>query len=205
MTDRIGVAAICLHITSAIYLIAGLAFLGYSLAPAQPTRSPSGLGLAGCVLLLAFAAGIEMVARGLRRRMYWGWVAGVCILTLYIPTVFLPFGAVGLWALLTPATRALFGVGPLTSVSRRPGSSSMASVTFRLLLLTIALIAAAFAYVRISGAGMPPYHPVPEPSELERVHRLVGLALFAVAALSTASLASAFVALILVRYRRRAS
>jgi hypothetical protein len=129
----------------------------------------------------------------------------VCILTLYIPTVFLPFGAVGLWALLTPATRALFGVGPLTSVSRRAGSSSMASVTFRLLLLTIALIAAAFAYVRISGVGMPPYYPVPEPPELERVHRLVALALFAVAALSTASLASAFVALILVRYRRRAS
>ncbi len=145
-----------------------------------------------------------MVARGLRRRRYWAWVAGVCILTLYIPTVFLPLGAVGLWALLTPATRALFGVGPLTSVSRRPGSSSMASVTFRLLLLTIALIAVAFAYVRFSGVGMPPYHPVPEPSELERIHRLVGLALFAVAALSTASLAAALAAVILVRYRRRA-
>jgi hypothetical protein len=129
----------------------------------------------------------------------------VCILTLYIPTVFLPLGAVGLWALLMPATRALFGVEPLTSVSRRPGSSSLSSVAFRLLLLTIALIAVAIAYVRISEVGLPPYHAVPEPSELERVHRLVGLALFAVAALAAALFASALVFLILGRYRRRAS
>ncbi len=195
MTDRIGVAAICLHISSAIYLIAGLAFVGYSLPSAQPTRLPSGVGWAGGTLCLAFVAGIELVARRLRRRRYWGWVAGVCIITLYFPMVFLPLGAVGLWALLTPATRALFGVGPLTSVSRRPGTSSTASVAFRLLLLTIALIAVAIAYVRISGVGIPPYHAVPEPSELERVHRLVGLALFA----------SAFVFLVLGRYRGRAS
>jgi hypothetical protein len=129
----------------------------------------------------------------------------VCILTLYIPTVFLPLGAVGLRALLTPATRALFGVGALTSVSGHRGSSSMASVAFRLLLLTIALIAVAIAYVRVSGVGIPPYHAVPEPSELERVHRLVGLALFAVAALSAALFASAFVFLVSGRYRNRAS
>jgi hypothetical protein len=81
----------------------------------------------------------------------------------------------------------------------------MASVAFRLLLLTIALIAVGIAYVRISGVGMPPYHPMPEPSELERVHRFVGVALFAVAAISAAFFASAFVFLILGRYRSRAS
>ena len=120
MTDRIGVAAICLHICSAIYLIASLAFMGYSLPSAQPTRLPSAIGWATGALCLAFAAGIELVARGLRRHRHWGWVAGVCILTLSIPTVFLPLGAVGHWALLTPATRAFFSVGPLTSVSKRP-------------------------------------------------------------------------------------
>ena len=81
----------------------------------------------------------------------------------------------------------------------------MASVAFRLLLLTIALIAVSIAYVCISGVGIPPFSAVPEPSELERVHRLVGLALFAVAALSAALFASAFVFLILGRYRSRAS
>ena len=96
MTDRIGVAAICLRISAAIYLIAGLAFIGYSLPSAQPTRLPSGIGWATGALCLAFAAGIELVARGLRRHRHWGWVAGVCILTLSIPTVLLPLGAVGL-------------------------------------------------------------------------------------------------------------
>ncbi len=203
MSDRIGVATICLHSSSAIYLIAGLAFLGYSRLPAQPTNLPSEAGLVGCITCLTLAAGIELVARGLRRRRYWAWVAGVCILTLYVPTVFLPLGALGLWALLTPATRALFGVGPLTSISRRPGSVSMTTVAFRLLLLTIALTGVAVAYVHLSGVGMPPYSPVPDPSELERIHRLVGLALFAVAALSAALSIAALAAVILVRYRRR--
>ena len=205
MTDRIGVAAICLHISSAVYVIAGVAFVGCSLLPTQTTRVPAGAGLAGGVLCLAFAAGVEMAAWGLGRRRYWGWVAGVCILTLYIPTVFLPLGAVGLWALLTPATRALFGVGPLTSVSRRPGSTSLASVGLRLLLLNIGLLAVAIAYVQISGVGMPPYHSVPEPSEVERIHRLVGLALFAVAAICTALLASVWVVLGWGRNHGRAS
>jgi hypothetical protein len=204
MTDRIGVAAICLHISSAIYLIAGLAFMGYFLPSAQSTRLPSGVGWVGGALCLAFAAGIELVAWGLRRRRYWGWVAGVYILTLYIPTVFLPLGAVGLWALLTPATRELFGVAPLTSVSRRQRSSSMASVVFPLLLLAIALIAVAIACVRISGVGIRRIMRCQSRLNL-RVHRLVGLALFAVAALSAAFFASAFVLLILGRYRSRAS
>ena len=52
----------------------------------------------------------------------------------------------------------------------------MVSVAFRLLLLTIALIAVAIGYVRISGVGIRPGHAVPKPSELERVHRFVGLA-----------------------------
>jgi hypothetical protein len=55
------------------------------------------------------------------------------------------------------------------------------------------------------GVGIPPYHAMPEPSELERVHRPVGLALFAVAALAATLLASAFVFLILGRYRSRDS
>jgi hypothetical protein len=81
----------------------------------------------------------------------------------------------------------------------------MVSVAFRLLLLTIALIAVAIGYVRISGVGIRPGHAVPKPSELERVHRLVDLALFDVAALSAASFASTFVFLILGRYLSRAS
>lgn len=204
MKDRLGVAAICLHISAVIYVIVGLALLGYFLWP-QPTGMPPEVGLICCIIFLALAFGIEVVARGLRRRKYWAWVAGVCICTLYLPTLNLPLGAVGLWALLAPPTRSLFGVGPLTSISNRPGSSSMGRVVFRLLLLTILLAAVSIAYVRISGVGIPPYQTMPEPSEIERIHRLVGLALFAVAGLSAISLALAFVIMIVFRYRRRAS
>jgi hypothetical protein len=76
----------------------------------------------------------------------------------------------------------------------------MVSIAFRLRLLTIVLIPVAIAYVRISVVGSPPYDAVPKPSELEGVHRLVGLAVFAVAALSSALFASVFVFLILGRY-----
>ena len=81
----------------------------------------------------------------------------------------------------------------------------MASVAFRLLSLTIALIAVAIAYDRISYVGIRPYNAVTETGELERVHRLVGLALFAVAAPSSTLFASAIVFLILGWYRSRAS
>src|SRR4051812_36652194 len=100
MRDRIRVAAISLHISAVIYVIVGLVFLGYSRSDDPLASPPAEVAVLGCVLSLALAAGIETVAHGLRRRRYWGWVAGLCIFTLYIPTVFLPLGALGLWALL---------------------------------------------------------------------------------------------------------
>ena len=174
MTDRIGVASICLHLSSALYVIAGLVFLGYSRAPDQASKLPAGAGLAGFVLCLAFAAGIEMAAWGLRRRRYWGRIAGVCILTPLYPHAILTDRSCRTLGSTDASDRALFGVKPLECVSWRPGSSSMARVGSRLLLLNIALLAVAIAYVQVSGVGMPPYHPVPEPSELDTVQCLVG-------------------------------
>jgi hypothetical protein len=203
MKDRTTVAAICLQVSSAIYVITGLAFLGYALSPARSTSLPAEVGLFGCMLGLAFAAGVEVVARGLRRRKYWGWVAALCIFTLYVPSMFLPLGVLGLWALLTPATRAHYGVGPLSLVARRPRSSTTGSVAIRSLLLTLVLTKIAVAHGYLSGVGMPPYRPVPEPSEQESVKRLVGMALFAVAALSFAFTASAIVAVLMARRRAR--
>jgi hypothetical protein len=202
MQDRTTLATTCLHISSAIYAIAGLAFLGNALSRSRSASLPTKAGAIFCILCLAFAAGIEVVARGLRSRRYWAWVAALCVFTLYTPSIFLPLGVLGLWALLTPTTRARFGVGPLTSVTKRPQSSTAARVAIRLLLLTIVLTGFAIAHGRLSGVGMPPYSSVSDPSEQERIHRLVGLALFTVATLS-ALVASTFVAAILVRNRQR--
>jgi hypothetical protein len=202
MRDRTTVATTSLHISAVLYVLAGLALLINS-SSEDPRALPVEVESVGCILVLVLAAGVEAVARGLRRRSYWAWVAGLCIFILYIPTVFLPLGALGLWALLSPATRQPFGVGPLSSAARPRRSTKAGGVIIRLLLLTIVLTGAAIAYVRFMGVGMPPYGAAPEPSEQDRVHRLVGLALFAVAALSGLALAS--VAVYLARIRRRAA
>ena len=60
---------------------------------------------------LALAVGIEFVAAGLRRRRFWAWVAALCIFGIYLPSLFLPLGALGLWGLLDLGSRAEFGMG----------------------------------------------------------------------------------------------
>ena len=64
-----------------------------------------------CVLWLALITGIEIVALGLNRRKFWAWIAGLCIFGMYVPSLFLPLGALGLWALLDHGSRAEFGMG----------------------------------------------------------------------------------------------
>jgi hypothetical protein len=59
---------------------------------------------------IALIVGIEFVAAGLRRRALWAWVAGLCIFGLYVPSLFLPLGALGLWGLLGEGSRREFGV-----------------------------------------------------------------------------------------------
>jgi hypothetical protein len=73
------------------------------------------VGLVMLVTCVALAIGIEVVAFGLRRRKFWAWVAGLCIFGLYLPSLFLPLGALGLWGLLAPGSRAAFGIGGFSS------------------------------------------------------------------------------------------
>jgi len=109
MQHRIGVAIVCLHISAVLYLLAGLLIF-----PLLTAEDDSGLGFTMAVLLfifcLALIAGIEVVVFGLRQRKFWAWVAGLCIFGLYVPSLFLPLGALGLWALLDAGSRAELGV-----------------------------------------------------------------------------------------------
>lgn len=61
-------------------------------------------------LAIACAVGIEVVVRGLQQHKYWGWIAGLCIAGLYIPSLFLPFGIMILIGLLDQQTQAIFNV-----------------------------------------------------------------------------------------------
>lgn len=77
-------AIVCLHISAVLYILVGV---------------------------LALAAGIEFVFVGLRRRKRWDWIAGLCVFGIYLPSLFLPLGAFGLWGLLDGGSRKEFGVG----------------------------------------------------------------------------------------------
>ena len=110
MPNRIAVSLVCLHIGAAIYVALGFLFVGLSYAPDYSEEFTIGLGRAMLAVCIGFAVGIEVVALGLRRRKFWAWVAGLCIFALYIPSPFLPLGALGLWGLLTPGSRAAFGL-----------------------------------------------------------------------------------------------
>lgn len=109
MKHRIGMALVCLHISAFLYVLVGLLLI-----PLFLFEDDSGLGLVfgvfGLLFCLALAIGIEVVAWGLRKRKFWAWVAGLCLFGMYVPSLFLPLGAFGLWGLLDKGSRIEFGV-----------------------------------------------------------------------------------------------
>jgi hypothetical protein len=111
MQHKIGLATVCLHVSALLYLIVGL--LAFPLFMADDHAADMGLFLAVALLIfcLVLIAGIEIVVYGLHRRKFWAWVAGLCIFGLYVPSLFLPLGALGLWGLLDSGSRTEFGVG----------------------------------------------------------------------------------------------
>jgi chromate transport protein ChrA len=110
MKNRVAMALVCLHVSAAIYVIIGLLLFGLSNVPDFRDKLPTAFGVVALILCLVLVAGIEVVASGLRRRRFWAWVSGLCIFGLYLPSLFLPLGALGLWGLLSPGSRVAFGV-----------------------------------------------------------------------------------------------
>jgi len=109
MPHRIGVAIGCLHISAVLYLLIGMLMF---LLLVAVDESGGGTPVAMLLLLfcLAMAVGIELVVSGLRRRKFWAWVAGIILFGLYVPSLFLPLGAFGLWGLLDEGSRARFRI-----------------------------------------------------------------------------------------------
>ena len=110
MSNRVAVASVCLHISAVIYLALGLLFFVLSRSPDYAEEISPVLGLAMLAFCLSIVIGIEVVAFGLGRRRFWAWIVGLCIFALYVPSPFLPLGALGLWGLLTRGTREAFGL-----------------------------------------------------------------------------------------------
>lgn len=113
---RIGTALVCLHVSAGIYATLGIAspwlFAWISELDDGPGRRWGiVVGVAVLSLFAVLVAGIELVAHGLRRRRFWAWVAGLCIFGIYVPSLFLPLGVLGLWGLLDAGSQQAFGVG----------------------------------------------------------------------------------------------
>ncbi len=111
MSSRVRIAVVSMHISAAGFLLAALVMVELAARALEQPGADSGSDFVP-VLALAMAAmaGLaEVVAFGLRGRKSWAWLAGLILFGLYVPTVFLPIGVAGLWALLPVASQQEFG------------------------------------------------------------------------------------------------
>jgi hypothetical protein len=104
MPSKLWLAIVCFRISALIYIALG--FLVFALLADEQTA----VGVVGAMLCWGFGIGIEVVIWGLRQQSFWAWIAGLCLCGLYIPSLFLPLGALALWGLLDGESLTAFGV-----------------------------------------------------------------------------------------------
>lgn len=110
MAHRIGMSIVCLHISAVLYGIVGVGMMTLIVLTNQEDAARTLVGVVLLVFCLLLSVGVEAVVYGLKRRRFWAWVAALCIFGVFVPSVFLPLGALGLWGLLDRDSRQEFGV-----------------------------------------------------------------------------------------------
>ncbi|MBN1460341.1 MAG: hypothetical protein JXA57_12455 [Armatimonadetes bacterium] len=113
MNDRLSTAITCLRISTVLYVFVAIivAFLlleGSEGAAASTADNSIPIFLIVACLGLAIVPEVAIV--GIKRRRFWGWALALIIFGLYIPSLFLPLGVIGLKALLDSASRAEMGI-----------------------------------------------------------------------------------------------
>lgn len=103
--NKIILTTVSLNLSAMIYAAVGLVM--FILAASHDNEVLGTFFLLFCLFL---AVGILFVVRGIKKRKYWAWIAGICICGLYIPSAYFPLGALGLWGLLDAGSREEFGV-----------------------------------------------------------------------------------------------
>ena len=115
MSHRIKMATVCLHISAVLYVLISIGSIAFILFfPMEEVEEKVlffVMFIFMAVFCLVLAAGIEVVVWAIKRRKFWSWVTGLVIFGLYIPSLFLPLGALGLWGLLDSGSRKEFGIG----------------------------------------------------------------------------------------------
>ena len=121
--DRTRLATISLHISAVLYIVAGalLAMVPFTWDPTTTVeytlRSSVTWFLAALSIGLALLA--HVLIRALRQRKRWAWVTATVLFSLYLPSAFLPLGAVGLFGLMSEGTRARFPAARRDRVRRK--------------------------------------------------------------------------------------
>jgi hypothetical protein len=109
MKHKLVLATVCLHTSAILYLGLGAGLLvAISGLASGPFERAALVFLGSFCIVLALA--VEVIAYGVARRWLWAWIVGVCVFCLYVPSIFMPLGILGLWGLLHPDSRALFGI-----------------------------------------------------------------------------------------------
>ena len=106
-------ALICLHISTFLYVLLGIGLVAFARwMPDDPEEPLSTriVFMGAAVFCVLLAAVPEIAAMGIRRRRFWGWVLSLILFGLYVPSLFMPLGAFGLWGLLDAGSRAEMGV-----------------------------------------------------------------------------------------------
>ena len=118
MKDRTALAIVCLHISTGAYvLLAGI----LAVLPSRVETSRFTVVLIGFCLALA---AVEILIVGLKRRKFWAWIVGIIVSGAYVPSLFLPLGALGLWGLFAPGSRKSFEVGASSGTEGQPASAA---------------------------------------------------------------------------------
>jgi hypothetical protein len=106
MTTPLKPTIICLRISSVLYfLIAIVCVLPFFTITLGDESSADAMILritwgSMCVLSLVFGIFIEFIIKALKCGQYWGWIAGLCLAGLYIPSGFMVLGIIMLINLL---------------------------------------------------------------------------------------------------------
>lgn len=112
--DRTRLAIVSLQISAMLFVFAAVLL---AMAPFFTSRLDvsehvlrTGMIWLIAALVIALAAWTFVVAQGLVNRKRWAWISAIVLFVLYVPSVFLPLGVLGLFGALSKGTRVRFDV-----------------------------------------------------------------------------------------------
>lgn len=105
------------HLGAAAYFLFALGMLVIVAIAASEASADEDAAIAAVMFAFfaAFCGGLGLVAEiitiGMHLRHKWAWFAGLAMFGLYLPSLFLPIGAMGMCGLLMNGSRREFGMG----------------------------------------------------------------------------------------------